>query len=108
MLIQYNDSCEIFRLTGTYDEWDNPLVDTVYTGSCLYEEKTSTSYPSGVVTRTPLLFIPQGDYTVEINDSVQVTTQNGRSENAVVRLVRDINIAGMKCVRIELKQSQGD
>lgn len=108
MLIHFNDSCVISRPTGTSDEWDNPVVTTVYEGPCLYEEKTTTSYPSGVVTRTPLLFIPRGEYLIEINDAVSVTTSNGRVENAVVRLVRDINITGMECERIELKQSQGD
>lgn len=108
MLIQFNDNCEIFRKTGVNDEWDNEVVDTIYTGPCLYQEKTSVRYSDGMVTRTPLIFLRGSGTLIQINDIVRVVTSEGREEESVVKLVRDIEIGGNKYERIELKQNQGD
>lgn len=109
-LIGYRDYCVISRITGK-DEWDNSILTPIYEGNCLYEEG-GVSYSNQLVTRKPSLFIP--DWTSDlifINDHVAVTTESGRKIEAVVRNVRDINLATIverKLTRIELKQAKED
>lgn len=107
--IGFRDSCLIERTIGK-DSWDNPVRDTVYDGECLYEEGGS-GYSRSIITRNPTIFIPGVDVQVRINDAVTVTTEFGREINAVVRIVRDINMpwrTNVKMTRIELKQAQGE
>lgn len=109
-LIDFRDKCNISRLTGKKDEWDNPERSVVYSGPCLYEEG-GTGYSRSIVTRVPSVYLPGNDVMVMINDSVSVTTEHGREISAVVEIVRDINMpwrANLKCTRVELKQAQGD
>lgn len=107
--IGFRDSCLIQRTTGK-DEWDNPIRGTIYDGECLYEEG-GTGYSRSIITRSPTIFIPGVDVQVNINDAVTVTTEYGRKIEAVVRIVRDINMpwrVNIQMTRIELKQAQGE
>ena len=106
--IGFRDSCVIERTSGK-DEWDNAIRDTIYSGECLYEEGGS-GYSRSIITRNPTIFIPSVDVQIRINDAVIVTTEFGRIINAVVEIVRDINMpwrTNVKMTRIELKQAQG-
>lgn len=106
--IGFRDSCVIERTSGK-DEWDNAIRDTIYSGECLYEEGGS-GYSRSIITRNPTIFIPSVDVQIRINDAVTVTTEFGRIINAVVEIVRDINMpwrTNVKMTRIELKQAQG-
>lgn len=109
--IDFRDRCVITRDNGGRDEWDNPIApETIYTGECLYEEG-GTSYSRIFTTRNPLVFLPEVDAQVRINDAVTVTTEFGREIKSIVKIVRDINMpwrTGVKVTRIELKQAQGD
>lgn len=109
--IDFRDRCVITRDNGGRDEWDNPIdPETIYTGECLYEEG-GTSYSRIFTTRNPLVFLPEVDAQVRINDAVTVTTEFGREIKSIVKIVRDINMpwrTGVKVTRIELKQAQGD
>ena len=109
--IDFRDRCVITRDNGGRDEWDNPIdPETIYTGECLYEEG-GTSYSRIFTTRNPLVFLPEVDVQVRINDAVTVTTEFGREIKSIVKIVRDINMpwrTGVKVARIELKQAQGD
>lgn len=109
--IDFRDRCVITRDNGGRDEWDNPIApETIYTGECLYEEG-GTSYSRIFTTRNPLVFLPEVDVQVRINDAVTVTTEFGREIKSIVKIVRDINMpwrTGVKVTRIELKQAQGD
>lgn len=107
--IGFRDSCLIQRTTGK-DEWDNPIRETIYDGECLYEEG-GTGYSRSIITRSPTIYIPGVEVQVNINDAVTVTTEYGRVINAVVRIVRDINMpwrVNIQMTRIELKQAQGE
>lgn len=107
--IGFRDSCLIQRTTGK-DAWDNPVRETIYNGECLYEEG-GTGYSRSIITRSPTIYIPGVDVQVNINDSVKVTTEYGRVIEAVVRIVRDINMpwrVNIEMTRIELKQAQGE
>ena len=109
--IDFRDRCVITRDNGGRDEWDNPIdPETIYTGECLYEEG-GTSYSRIFTTRNPLVFLPEVDAQVRINDAVTVTTEFGREIKSIVKIVRAINMpwrTGVKVTRIELKQAQGD
>ena len=109
-LLEFRDKCVIAR-GGGVDKWDNPLNPVeIYNGPCCYQEG-GTGYSRSIVTRVPTIYIPGNDVMVMINDMVTVTTEQGRVLNAVVEIVRDINMpwqANIKCTRIELKQAQGD
>lgn len=107
--IGFRDTCLIQRTIGK-DEWDNPIRSTVYSGECLYEEG-GTGYSRSIITRSPTIYIPGVDVQVNINDAVKVTTEYGREIEAVVRIVRDINMpwrVNIQMTRIELKQAQGE
>lgn len=112
--IDFRDTCVIRRDTGTKDEWDNPIRETIYEGECLYEEGGGYAYwYSPVFTRTPVLFLPDHyEGLIQINDSVLVTTQRGRVIDATIKVARDISLdrvtTKQKITRISLKQAQGD
>lgn len=108
--VEFRDTCVISRATGEKDEWDNPVRTQIYSGPCLYEEG-GTGYSRSIITRAPTVFLPGVGVQVCINDYVSVTTEFSRKIEAIVEIVRDINMpwrANVKVTRIELKQAHGD
>lgn len=102
-LIQFNDTCVIERRTGK-DQYDNPVVETVYEGNCLYQEE-SVIVSQGVTIYRATLYI-QGRIDVQANDLVKVTDIYGHK---VTSVIGDIDIVTMPITkevisRIELKQ----
>lgn len=108
-LIDFKDSCVISRETGEYDNYDNPVTETIYEGPCLYEEG-GLSYSNRIIVRNPLLFLPTNDVLIYINDVVEVTTFRGRVIKSLVENVRDIamKMKPIQVTRIELKQARGE
>jgi hypothetical protein len=109
-LLEFRDTCKIFRPTGEKDEWDDPILSEVYSGPCLYEEG-GAGFSRSIITRSPTIYLPGNDVFVAINDEVTVTTEQGRELKSIVKVVRDINMpwqANLKVTKIELKQTQGD
>lgn len=107
-LIKFRDTCEITRLTGEKDEWDNPTYDLVYNGECLYEEGGSY-YSSQIFVKSPNVFIPRSEELILIGDVVKIVTEKGRVVKGVARGIRDINLAVFgksEMTRIELDQAQ--
>lgn len=107
-LIGFKDTCEITRLTGQMDEWDNPVYDLVYSGKCLYEEGGSY-YSSQIFVKSPNVFIPRTEELILTGDVVQITTERGRIVEGVARGIRDINLSTfskLEMTRIELEQAQ--
>lgn len=106
-LIQFRDSCTISRNTGHKDEFGNYVKSVVYDGPCSYQEGGQTlSYR--IITRNPTLYLPSNDVIVEINDSVEVNTEAGRTISSLVQVARDVRLRVMKrlnVTRIELKQA---
>lgn len=109
--IDFRDHCTITRDNGGKDEWDNKLSpETIYDGSCLYEEG-GAGFSRSIITRSPTVFLPGVDVQVRINDAILVTTEFGREIRSVARIVRDINMpwrTGVMVTKIELKQAQGE
>lgn len=106
-LIQFRDTCTIERKMGKKDKFGNDLKVTVYEGPCNYQEGGQTlSYR--IITRNPTLYLPSNDVIVEINDSVEVNTEAGRTISSLVQVARDVRLRVMKrlnVTRIELKQA---
>lgn len=110
-IVDFRDSCVITRDNGGKDEWDDKLNPSeIYNGPCLYQEG-GVSYTRIFTTRNPTVYLPSADGSIQINDAIVITTEFGRIINAVVKIVRDINMpwqSGIKVTKIELKQAQGD
>lgn len=106
-LIKFTDSCKISRNTSGKDDYGNFVKSVVYEGPCSYQEGGQTvSYR--IITRNPTLYLPSNDVIVEINDSVEVKTEAGRTINSLVEVVRDVRMRAMRhldVTRIELKQA---
>lgn len=104
--IEFRDICTISRKTGKRDAFGNDLKVTVYEGPCNYQEGGQVSF--GIITRNPTMYLPGNNVIVEINDSVSVTTETGRTIKSLVRVVRDVRLRAMRhldVTRIELKQA---
>lgn len=104
--IEFRDTCTISRKTGKRDEFGNDLKVTVYEGPCNYQEGGHISYR--IITRNPTLYLPSNGVIIEINDSVTINTEAGRSITSLVRVARDVRLRIMKHIdvtRIELKQA---
>lgn len=109
-LVEFRDTCIIRRSTGTRDEWDNAVKDLIYEGDCLYEEG-GTGYAGTMTIKAPTVFLPSNDIQIDINDAIEIVTEQGRTIEAIVEVVRDVNLpwrSNIKCTRIELKQGQGE
>lgn len=104
--VEFRDSCVISRNMGHKDEFGNPVKDIIYKGACLYQEGGQVlSY--SITTRNPALYLPSNDSTVEINDSVTVTTETGRVIKSLVKVARDVRMRTKRInmTTIELKQA---
>lgn len=109
-LITFDDVCVISRPTGKVTEYDEPIMDTIYNDSCLYQE-AGRSYSAKFISLSPIVFLPTNDVLVEINDVVDLVTENGRKRVGVIDNVRDIILTKpivRKLTRIELKQTKKD
>lgn len=107
--IEFIDTCVITRKAGV-DSWDNPILNQVYSGNCLYQEG-GASYADAMVTKAPTLYLPSNSVLVEINDEVAITTASGRVVNSRVKVVRDVRLrmqSSIDITRIELKQTLGE
>lgn len=105
-MIEFTDVCKITRETGEYDSHDNAIRSVVYEGNCLYEEGGASV--SRLITLYPILFLPNNNVQVEINDKVEITTRTGRKREALVNIVRDIHFttqSALNVTRVELKQT---
>lgn len=105
-LAEFNDTCVIARNAGAYDEHDNLINAVIYSGPCLYEERSQTN-ADRMVTRYPMLFLPSNDRIVLIDDTVLIRTFKGRKIEGVVESVRDISFKFKKenITRISLKKT---
>ena len=105
MLIAFEDKCVIKRRLGT-DEYDEPIMDVVYSGECCYQEGGYSNVQRMFV-RNPILFLPEVSVLVDANDDVEVTTKFGRKLVAVVARPREIEmpITRQRVTRLELKQA---
>lgn len=106
-LIEFRDTCTISRNTGEKDRYGNFVKSVIYQGPCSYQEGGQTiSYR--IITRNPTLYLPYNEIIVEINDSVEVNTEAGRTIHSLAEVVRDVRLRVMKhldVTRIELKQA---
>ncbi len=77
-MIDYPDTCVIGRSTGEVDKQCVEISDEVYNGECLLEITGQSRYDGFEFEHEPILFIPVNNVMFQINDSVEVTTWNGR------------------------------
>lgn len=107
-LIKFNDRCKVLRNTGDYDEYDNPVQETIYEGRCNYQEGGVSS--TGIIIRKPTVYLPSNDVLIYINDIVNITTETDREINSAVELARDVRFNGMsvRMTKMELKQGVGN
>ena len=77
-MIDYPDTCVIGRSAGEVDEQGFEVPTEVYNGECLLEITRHSRYDGFEFEHEPILFIPVNSVMFKINDSVTVTTWNGR------------------------------
>jgi hypothetical protein len=104
-LIAFEDKCVVKRRVGN-DEYDEPIMDVVYSGDCCYQEG-GYSNAQRMFVRNPILFLPEVSVLVNANDDVEVTTKFGRKLTAIVARPREIElpITRQRTTRLELKQA---
>ena len=104
-LIAFEDKCVIKRRLGT-NEYDEPIMDVVYSGECCYQEG-GYSNAQRMFVRNPILFLPDVSVLVNANDDVEVTTKFGRVLTAIVARPREkeLPITRQRVTRLELKQA---
>lgn len=104
-LIAFEDKCVIKRRLGT-NEYDEPIMESVYSGECCYQEG-GYSNAQRMFVRNPILFLPDVSVLVDANDIVEVITKFGRKLTAVVARPREIelSITRQRVTRLELKQA---
>lgn len=102
-LIKFDDSCIIERKGGN-DKYDNPIVEVIFEGGCLYQED-STFTAQGMVVNRASLFI-KGEVGAKINDFVNIRT---KQIDEIATVVEDVDIltlpiTGNTITRLSLKQ----
>lgn len=104
-LIAFEDKCVIKRRVGK-NEYDEPIMDVVYSGECCYQEG-GYSNAQRMFVRNPFVFLPEVSVLVNANDDVEVATKFGRVLTAVVARPREIEmpITRQQVTRLELKQA---
>lgn len=106
-MIDYPDSCVIQRFTGEIDETTGEEVKTsLYSGACLLEITGQSRYDGFQFEHEPVLFIPTNDVMYKINDTVAVTTWNGRALTYTVKnweAIKDDEFAELNDTCIWLK-----
>lgn len=104
-LVAFEDKCVIKRRLGT-DEYDEPIMESVYSGECCYQEG-GYSNAQRMFVRNPILFLPDVSVLVDANDVVEVATKFGRKLVAIVARPREIEmpITRQRVTRLELKQA---
>lgn len=104
-LIAFEDKCVIKRSVGV-NEYDEPIMESVYSGACCYQEG-GYSNTQQMFVRNPILFLPDVSVLVDANDIVEVTTKFGRTLTAVVARPREVElpITRERVARLELKQA---
>lgn len=104
-LIAFEDKCVVKRRVGK-NEYDEPIMDVVYSGECCYQEG-GYSNAQRMFVRNPILFLPDVSVLVNANDDVEVTTKFGRKLTAIVARPREIEmpITRERITRLELKQA---
>jgi hypothetical protein len=104
-LIAFEDKCVVKRRVGK-NEYDEPIMDVVYSGECCYQEG-GYSNAQRMFVRNPILFLPEVSVLVNANDVVEVTTKFGRKLTAIVARPREIELPFTHelVTRLELKQA---
>jgi small nuclear ribonucleoprotein (snRNP)-like protein len=103
-MIPYDDSCVITRATSEKDEWGDPVMTEVYSGSCNYQKGQPTL--GSLLIHSDILFLPKNDVVVRENDTVIVTAKKGRKYSGVVKSVLDAEfvVFDIEETKVELKQ----
>lgn len=83
--MNYPDNCVIGRSLGEVDEQGIEILTEVYNGGCLLELTGQTRYDGFQFEHEPLMFIPTNGVMFKINDTVNVTTWNGRELSYTIK-----------------------
>lgn len=94
ILIKFQDTCVIERPTGQTDEWDNPVMDTIYEGACLFQEGGNSYIPPAIV-KSAAVYLPSNDVLINVNDIITITTLSERVVKSSAATVRDIRFSSV-------------
>ena len=113
-LIKFKDKCVIRRSKldesgkPIYDEYDEPIMETVYDGVCSYQAGGQTNL--SIVVRNDQVYLPSNDVMIETGDAIDIETARGRKRNGVVNTARDIELPLTRglLTKIEINQGTGE
>lgn len=113
-LIKFKDKCIITRSqhdengNPIYNEYDEPIMETVYEGDCSFQAGGQTSL--SIVVRNDQVYLPSNDVMIYAGDVIDIETARGRKRHGVVSTARDIEMPlthGL-LTKIEIKQGTGE
>ena len=100
--IELEDSCKVWRSTGEFDQQGNEILsELLYEGECSHQIDMGGNMflQGGQWYGQPMLYIPVKDLILEVNDTVEIRTKDGRVINAFVKQFRNIGLENMKKTR---------
>lgn len=94
----YPHTCVIKRFSGSTDDEGNIIYDELYSGACdlQYGSSGDTSLKTSNFQSEPTLFVPDNSILFAINDTVEVTVMNGRTQNFTIEQFRSIGDSSIK------------
>lgn len=106
----FKDSCVVKRATGTVDVNGTEIFSTIYSGVCVLQIGGSgdtsldgISYKSGSIVALPYTAI-----TFAVNDSITVTTLEGRIFSGTIENYQAVKWEGIEGVTIWLKKGSDE
>lgn len=113
-LIKFKDKCVVRRSKldksgkPIYDEYDEPIMETVYEGVCSYQAGGQTNL--SIVVRNDQVYLPSNDVIIYTGDEINIETSWGRKRHGVVNTARDIELPLTRelLTKIEIKQGTGE
>lgn len=76
--IEYVDNCVVSRSEGDVDEYGDEILTELYSGDALLQVTGAIRYDGFQFEHEPTVFIPTNSVLFNVNDTVVVTTWNGR------------------------------
>lgn len=88
------------------EDWDEEEPTIIYEGPCMYQEG-GTGFNFPVIQHSAVVFLPNNDTIIEVNDEITITTRKERERKAYAQFVKDVKLPlhEKEYTRIELKQN---
>ncbi len=105
-LIQFNDTCTIYRPSGEVLVDDNGSMveqQPIYQGSCMLT-KDRTRQPNALVVYSNVVFIQLVGVDIEVDDIIEITDLSGKIFRGNIHEVRKVQmpLSGTEYIRLDV------